>query len=61
MKFYCMGIRLDSNYMEKTCKNREYCPYYHVDGLSDFLSRPDEYQELDTYNNNQCEYENINA
>ena len=57
MKYsYCFGIRLDGNYNEVTCKIRESCPYFKDNRLSEFLSRPDTYQELDTYNNEKCKY-----
>ena len=51
-----MGIRLDGNFMEVTCKYRERCQYYTNTDLSVALSHPEQYQELDTYNNGQCKY-----
>ena len=58
MYCYCLGIRLDPNYQEMTCKERDSCPYYVNTDLSVALSRPDQYQELDTYNNEECKYNN---
>lgn len=59
MYFYCLGIRLDSNYQEVVCKVRDKCPYYTNTNLSVAMSRPTEYTELDTYNMNQCKYESL--
>lgn len=56
---YCLGIRLDRNYNEVTCRVREQCGYYRNNDLSEFMSHPDEYIELDTYNNSECEYEKL--
>lgn len=54
MFFYCLGIRLDGNYKEQTCKMREQCPYYTNANLGAALSHPEQYQELDTYNSDEC-------
>lgn len=51
-----MGIRLDPNFMEEMCKLREHCPYYTNVSLGVALSHPDDYQELETYNSNECIY-----
>ena len=56
---YCFGLRLDINYMEQKCQHRDVCPYYTNVNLGVALSHPDEYQELDTYNNNNCKYYDI--
>jgi len=56
MNSYCLGIRLDANYMEQACRMRDLCPYYTGVGLGAALSHPEQYQELDTYNNNECIY-----
>ena len=56
MYFYCLGIRLDGNYQEQTCKMRECCPYYTNVNIGVALSHPETYQELDTYNSNECKY-----
>ena len=58
MTYYCLGIRLDENYNELTCEDREHCLYYTSVRLSEAFSRPDEYKELETYNNNKCTYFN---
>lgn len=59
MYWYCFGIRLDQNYQELTCKAREHCPYYVNTDLSVALANQDKYQELDTYNNEECKYNKI--
>jgi len=56
---YCMGIRLDGNFNEYACRVRDHCPYYSNNRLSEFFSHPELYQELDTYNNRKCEYEEL--
>lgn len=53
---YCLGIRLDDDYNERTCRYRDDCPYYGKVRLSVLLSSPDIYEELDTYNNRECVY-----
>ena len=41
MKYnYCLGIVLDGNYVEKTCKRRDNCRYYLEDIFTRF--KPDE-------------------
>ena len=57
MYYYCMGIRLDQNYQERACKVRDSCHFYSEGRLSEFLSKPDTYAELDTYNNEICLHE----
>ena len=56
---YCLGIRLDANYQEQACKVRDHCRYYSDNRLSEIFSHPELYQELDTYNNKKCEYEEL--
>lgn len=56
MYYYCLGIRTNDVFQERVCENRECCPYYLNVNLAAALSRPDEYQELDTYNDLQCLY-----
>ena len=56
MFFYCLGIRLNEVFQERTCEYREHCPYYINTDLGVALSRPDEYQELPTYNSQPCKY-----
>lgn len=56
---YCLGIRLDSNFTEIACSLREGCPYYRNTNLSESLSHPETYEELDTYNMNKCKYESL--
>ena len=57
MKYsYCLGIRLDMNYQEQTCKIREGCPFYSRNDLDKILSNPEQYQELETYNSEECKY-----
>ena len=56
MYYYCLGIRINDLYQETTCELREQCPYYTDTRLSVALSRPDEYQELQTYNSQPCKY-----
>ena len=58
MYSYCLGIRTNDVFQERVCENREYCPYYKNVNLSTALSCPDEYVELDTYNNVECIYFN---
>ena len=53
---YCLGIRTNDIFQERVCENREYCPYYCNVNISDAMSHPDVYIELDTYNNKQCQY-----
>ncbi|MBR1448335.1 MAG: hypothetical protein IJ588_06285 [Prevotella sp.] len=53
---YCTGIRVNDAFQERTCENREHCPYYTNVNIGVALSHPEQYQELDTYNNNQCPY-----
>ncbi len=54
-KQYCMGIRLDVNYMEVTCKFRDRCKIHLDTDLQKALSRPDLFTEVDAYNNNECD------
>lgn len=54
MYYYCLGIRVNDVFQERTCEHRERCPYYTNVRLSIALSRPTEYSELDTYNNKPC-------
>lgn len=54
-KQYCMGIRLDVNYMEVTCRFRERCEIYLTTNLSEALSDPDSFTEVDAYNNKECD------
>ena len=56
MYHYCMGIRVSDVFQERTCEHREHCPYYTNVNLSVAFSRPDEYQELNTYNDTICKY-----
>ena len=51
---YCLGVRVNDVFQERVCEFRERCKYYTNTNLSVAFSRPDEYQELDTYNNNEC-------
>lgn len=50
-----MGIRLDVNYMEVTCKFRDRCKAYLDTDLQKALSRPDLFREVDAYNNKECD------
>ena len=50
-----MGIRLDVNYMEVTCKFRERCEIYLTTNLSEALSDPESFTEVDAYNNKECD------
>lgn len=55
MKYgYCLGIRVTSDFMERICQNREGCAYYLNTRLSDALSHPEKYEEIDTYNDKEC-------
>jgi len=56
MFYYCLGIRLDQNYAEVVCPYRDRCIYYTNAPLSITLSRPDDYSELNTYNDKECIY-----
>lgn len=56
MYYYCLGIRIDDVYAERACTMREKCPYYCNNNLGIALSHPEQYQELDTYNNKTCKY-----
>ena len=51
---YCLGIRVNDVFQERTCGYREHCAYYNVRLQEAFMKR-DEYVELDTYNNKQCD------
>ena len=31
MIYYCLGVTLDANFCERTCKKRENCKYYDLD------------------------------
>lgn len=31
MIYYCLGVTVDANFCEKTCKKRENCRYYDID------------------------------
>ena len=53
---YCLGMRVNEAFQEYPCEYRERCPYYKNVRLGIALSQPDDYQELDTYNNQQCKY-----
>lgn len=53
---YCTGIRVNDVFQERNCEHREHCPYYTNVNLSVAFSRPDEYQELNTYNDTTCKY-----
>ena len=56
MWYYCLGIRVNDVFQERTCEYRERCPYYTNADLAVAFSRPDQYKELDTYNNDECFY-----
>lgn len=56
MWYYCLGIRVNDVFQEHTCEYRDKCPYFSNTELGVVFSKPDEYQELDTYNNNECIY-----
>lgn len=56
MYYYCLGIRLDTNYMESVCPYRDKCEYYGNTSLGELLSHPETYSELDTYNSDECKY-----
>ena len=58
MFYFCLGLRLDCNYAEVVCPFRDNCIYYTNAPLSKTLSRPDEYTELNTYNDKECIYFN---
>ena len=53
---HCLGIRINDVFQERTCEYREKCSYYRDANLAEAFSRPDEFQELDTYNNDDCKY-----
>lgn len=54
MYSYCLGIRLNSNYQELACAYREKCAYYTNTNLSEAFANPDSFEELDTYNDKEC-------
>lgn len=56
MYHYCLGLRLDLDYMELACEYRDRCPYYANNDLGTALSHPEQYQELPTYNSQLCKY-----
>lgn len=56
MKHFCLGIRLDTDFMEVVCPCRDKCMYYSNVPLSTKLSNPNDYLELDTYNSEECIY-----
>jgi len=57
MYYFCLGIRTNDVLQERVCENREYCPYYRNVNLRTALMHPDEYVELETYDNDlQCIY-----
>lgn len=53
---YCLGIRVNDIFQERTCEYREHCPYYRNVNVRNAFEHPDEYIELDTYNNEECKY-----
>ena len=56
MYYYCLGIRTNDVFQERVCEHRERCPYYTNVNLFVAMSNPEQYQELDTYNYNECIY-----
>lgn len=55
---YCLGIRVNDVFQEKACEHRDNCPYYRNVNLGTALEHPNEYIELNTYNNKKCQYYN---
>lgn len=54
-KKYCMGIRLNQNYQEVTCQVREKCAIYLLTNLSEAFRNPDYFEEVDSYNDKECD------
>jgi len=59
MYYYCRGIKLNASYQEVACGHRDRCPYYKDVDLSKVFSNPCEYEELDTYDDKECIYNNF--
>lgn len=53
---YCLGIRVNDIFQERTCEHLEHCPYYKNTNLRTALMHPEQYVELDTYNDKECIY-----
>lgn len=56
MTNYCLGVRINGLFQERVCEHRERCPFYYNVVLSVAFAHPEEYLELETYNNNECKY-----